>query len=148
MRNPDKTDNKQKSTRFKPGQSGNPKGRPQGSRHKSTLAALVLLEGQVEQLTQKCIDAALEGDTVAMRLCLERLVPTAKDRTIRLDLPSTATIEGVGQAFDVVMVALAEGEVAPSEASTIAAILEKRRVAIETRDLEERIRALEEKSLP
>ena len=41
---PAKTDAKQGS-QFTPGQSGNPSGRPHGSRNKATLALEALLEG-------------------------------------------------------------------------------------------------------
>jgi hypothetical protein len=34
---------------FQPGQSGNPKGRPRGARHKATLAAEALLDGEAER---------------------------------------------------------------------------------------------------
>jgi hypothetical protein len=54
---------------FKPGQSGNPSGRPHGSRNKATLALEALLDGEGEAITRK----ALEGDTAALRLCLERI---------------------------------------------------------------------------
>jgi hypothetical protein len=37
------------------GQSGNPNGRPQGSRNAATLALESLLDGQAEALTQKAI---------------------------------------------------------------------------------------------
>src|SRR5215475_9848913 len=66
--------------RFRPGVSGNPAGRPKGARNKSTLAAEALLDGEAEALTRKAVEMALGGDTVALRLCLERLVPPRKDR--------------------------------------------------------------------
>jgi len=50
-------------------------GRTKGSRHRSTLAIEELLDGQAEALTQKAINAALEGDGMALRLCLERILP-------------------------------------------------------------------------
>jgi hypothetical protein len=43
---------------WKPGQSGNPKGCPKGSRHKTTLAVEALLDGQAERLTQKAVEMA------------------------------------------------------------------------------------------
>lgn len=67
----------QKPHLFKKGKSGHPKGRPPGSRHKATLAPLALLEGEASMLTRRAIDAALGGDMVALRLCLERIVPPA-----------------------------------------------------------------------
>tara|TARA_B100000676_G_scaffold312672_1_gene388129 strand:+ start:3148 stop:3261 length:114 start_codon:yes stop_codon:yes gene_type:complete len=36
---------REKDTRYKPGQSGNPTGRPKGARNKATVAAEALLEG-------------------------------------------------------------------------------------------------------
>jgi ABC-type uncharacterized transport system substrate-binding protein len=47
--NPENTGTKQ-DTRFQPGQSGNPGGRPKGSRNKATLALECLLDGQAEAL--------------------------------------------------------------------------------------------------
>jgi hypothetical protein len=41
-----------KRGQFKPGQSGNPRGRPKGARHKATLAAQKLLDGESEALTR------------------------------------------------------------------------------------------------
>jgi hypothetical protein len=58
--------------RFKPGQSGNPAGKPKGARHKTTLAMEALLEGEAEGPTRKAVEMALAGDTTAMRLCFER----------------------------------------------------------------------------
>ena len=70
---PVNTAKKQSGKPFKPGVSGNPSGRPQGSRNKATLALESLLDGQAEVLTQKAVDMALEGDMQALRLCLERI---------------------------------------------------------------------------
>jgi hypothetical protein len=63
-------------------------GKAKGARHKATLAAESLLDGEAEKLTRTAIERALAGDGVALRLCLERLIPPRKDRPIRIDLPS------------------------------------------------------------
>lgn len=54
-------------------QPGNP-GRPCGARNKATLAALALLEGEAEAITRKTIELAKAGDTVALKLALDRLL--------------------------------------------------------------------------
>ena len=54
-------------------------GRPRGSRNKATLAIESLLEGQAEALTQTAVHKALEGDSIALRLCIERIAPAPKD---------------------------------------------------------------------
>src|SRR3954452_6217860 len=59
--------------RFQPGQSGNPAGKPKGARHRATMAIEEMLAGEAEALTRRCIDMALAGDQVAMRLAMERI---------------------------------------------------------------------------
>jgi hypothetical protein len=44
---------------FEPGQSGNPAGKPKGTRHQLTMLAEQLLEGEAEELTRKAIERAL-----------------------------------------------------------------------------------------
>ena len=53
--------------------SGNP-GRPRGARHKTTLAVEALLEGEAEGLTRKAVELTMDGDTTALRLCLDESV--------------------------------------------------------------------------
>ena len=73
---------------FRKGRSGNPAGRPPGSRNRATIAAEALLEGEAQALTRKAIELALAGDTTALRLCLERIVPQRKsDRRLRSAAP-------------------------------------------------------------
>ena len=66
------TAGKQRGRPFQKGQSGNPDGRPNGSRNATTIALRTLLDGQATALTQKAIDVALTGDIPALRLCLDR----------------------------------------------------------------------------
>jgi len=145
QKNTDKTVQQQKPHLFQPGQSGNPAGRPQGSRNKATLAMEALMDGEVESITRKAIDLALEGDTTALRLCLERILPPRKSRPVNIALPEVKTADGVAEAQAAVVQAVADGELTPEEGSTITGILEARRKAIETQDHESRISALEAK---
>ena len=88
---PEKTGEKQ-AGRFPKGQSGNPGGRPKGSRNATTLALETLLDGQATALTQKAIDLALTGDLAALRLCLDRILPPRKDSPVAFDLPEMKTL--------------------------------------------------------
>ena len=45
------------------------------ARNKATLAAATLLDGEALGLTRRAIEAALAGDMLAMKLCLERVLP-------------------------------------------------------------------------
>ena len=72
---------------FPAGQSGNPMGKPLGTRNRATRAAETLLDGEAEALTRKAVEMALAGDTTALRLCLDRILPPRKGRPVTLDLP-------------------------------------------------------------
>ncbi|MEN2786072.1 DUF5681 domain-containing protein [Sphingomonas qilianensis] len=131
-------------TRGRPFQPGNP-GKPKGARSRATLAAEALLNGEGEALTRKAIEMALEGDTVALRLCLERLVPPRKDSPITIDLPPITTASDVVEASATVLSAVGAGEISPDEAGRVMALLTAHKNIVETGDLERRIAALEVK---
>jgi len=122
--------------------SGNP-GRPKGARHKATLAALSMLQGEAERITRTAVDAALAGDGAALRLCLERILPPVREVPARLKFPPLRTAGDVAQATASVAAAAAAGDVASHAASRLVGILDAHRRAIETSDLERRLDALE-----
>ncbi len=74
--------------RFSKGRSGNPAGKPRGARHRTTLAAEALLDGEAEALTRKAVEMALAGDSTAMRLCLDRILPPRRERPFNFKLPA------------------------------------------------------------
>jgi Family of unknown function (DUF5681) len=69
---------------FRKGQSGNPAGRPKGIQDKR-VNLRKLLEPHAEALVEKAVALALEGDTTALRLCLERLVPAYRAQEMPAD---------------------------------------------------------------
>ncbi len=145
MKNPENAGRKQKKdTRFKPGQSGNPKGKRPGTRHKITMATQTLLDGEGEALTRKAVDMALGGDMAALRLCLERILPPSRERPVSIKLPTTMNAKGISEAAEAILQAISKGELLPTEGTVLSNILEKRRIAMETLEFEERISALEE----
>lgn len=132
-------------TRGKPFKPGNP-GKPKGARSRVTLAVEALLEGQHEALTKAAIDKALEGDTVALRLCLDRIAPTRRDAPISFELPAVSTVPDAVAASSAVLAAVAAGEVSPDEGGRVMALLTAHKTIVEAGDLERRIVALEERS--
>src|SRR5919106_5558810 len=98
---------------------GNP-GRPMGSRHKVTLAIESLLEGEAEKLTRKCVEMAMAGDTTAMKLCLERILPARKDRPVQLQIPEIEGVEELTKATTALLGAVVAGELTPTEAAEVA----------------------------
>jgi hypothetical protein len=127
---------------FEKGRSGNPGGRRLGSRNKATLAAAALLAGESEALTRKAVEVALAGDPTALRLCLERLLPPCRDRSVTFRLPPIAAIRReetrVPSPRDITLVmnavtrALSRGEITPGEAKTIAGAVDTFVQAIKT----------------
>jgi hypothetical protein len=125
--------------RFQP---GNP-GRPKGARHKTTLAIETLLDGEAESLTRKAIEMAKGGDMTALRLCLDRIAPARKDRTIAFALPPVSTVADILTASGALLLAVAEGDLTPSEAGELSKLLDGHRSALATVELETRIANLE-----
>lgn len=121
---------------------GNP-GKPAGARNLVTRAAEALLEGEAESLTRTCIELAKRGDTVALRLALERIYPAPKGRRLALELPAIETADDVAKGLAAVIGSVAAGELTTDEGAGVAGLLEQRRKAIETVELEARIAALE-----
>jgi hypothetical protein len=109
-------------TRERPFPKGNP-GRPKGARHKATAAAEALLAGEAEALTRRCIEAALGGDMVAIRICRDRLVPVRKERTVVLDLPPVETRCDAAKATTALLRAVAYAEIAPGEATELVKLI-------------------------
>ena len=147
MKKPANVERKQgKDTRFRPGQSGNPKGKLKGTRNRVTLAAQLLLDGESEALTRKAIELALDGDMAALRLCLERILPPSRERPIFLELPDTSTAEGISIAAEAILQSVASGELLPGAGTVLSGLVEKRRSSLETLEFEQRLTALENKN--
>lgn len=138
-----KTAREQKPQLFKRGQSGNPRGRPQGSHNKVTLACDALLEGEAEKITRKAVDMALGGDGPALRLCLERIAPARKDRPVTFALPPIDGVADAAQASAALLAAVASGDLTPSEAAELGKLIEAHVRVIEAVELEARLRKLE-----
>lgn len=131
---------------FRPGQSGNPAGRPKGSRNRVSLAIEALLDGEGENLTRKAIELAQNGDMQALRLCLERLCPPRKDRPITFALPEIRSMADVVPAQSALLAAVASGDITPAEAGEVSKLLDSYTKAVEVSELAERIALLEQRT--
>jgi hypothetical protein len=127
---------------FSPGNSG----RPRGSRHKVSLAVEALLEGEAEGLTRKAIEKALDGDIVALRLCLDRIAPPRKDRTIHFELPPMEKPADAAANVGAIVGAVADGEITPAEASDLSRLIDAFTRTLVATDLEARVADLEKKT--
>ena len=119
-------------------------GRPKGSRNKATIAIEGLLQGQAEALTQTAVKKALEGDSVALRLCLERIAPSPKDQPVSFSLPKMNNALDASEAAGSVLSAVSEGELTPIEATRVMGLIDSYRRTLELTEIEQRLQALEE----
>ncbi len=131
--------------RWRKGVSGNPAGASTGSRNRVTKAAEALLDGEAETLTRKAVDLALDGDTTALRLCLERIVPLRKDAPVQFDLPPMKGAEDAARAAGAVVAAVAQGELTPTEGAHVMGLVDAYRRALETSELDARLHKVEER---
>src|ERR687887_1160830 len=72
---------------FEKGESGNPAGRPPGSRNRATLLMESLLADDAEAIGRKAVEMAKGGDLAAIRLCVDRLAPARKGKPVLFELP-------------------------------------------------------------
>src|ERR1700730_8753032 len=136
-----------KAPPWKKGQSGNPAGTKRGSRHKASLLAESLLDGETDRITRRCIYEALRGDTVALRLCLERLLPPVKSRPISFKLPELRTIGDAQAALAAIVAGTTSGAILADEAATLASIVSSFVKTVEAAGIEKRLVALEKASV-
>jgi hypothetical protein len=130
---------------YRKGVSGNPTGRKEGTRTRAALAAQALLDGEVESLSRKTIEMALAGDTVALKLCLERVLPVRRRNATPIDVAPLDTIQDVLRAAGLIATETAAGELDLDAATVLANLVEGKRRAIETIELEKRIAEIEER---
>lgn len=130
---------KETSGRWKPGMSGNPRGRKPGSGEVAKLRAAIAehVPGIVAQL----VEAARAGDVQAARLLLERVIPPVKAAEVAQ--PVTLAGETLTAQGRAVLAAVADGELAPGQGAALLGALGTLAKLAETDELEARIAALE-----
>lgn len=121
---------------------GNP-GRPMGSRHKYVLAFNSLLDGEAEGLGRKAVELALAGDTLALRLCLERIAPVRKDSPVEFVLPTVSCAKEAANAAGEVLQAVSSGILTPLEATAVMGLIQRYAGLLELSEFEGRLVALE-----
>jgi hypothetical protein len=142
------TEPKQRGRPFEPGQSGNPSGRPRGTRHKALLALDAIGEEAAKEVLEAVVSAAKGGDIRASEILLRRLWPERKGRVVEFDLPPIIEVSDAVKAVAAIVDAVAAGQLTPEEAQAVASVVEIQRKTIETAELAERIAALEARATP
>jgi hypothetical protein len=126
---------------WKPGQSGNPKGKPPGSGELQKLRAAI--GEHVPEIINQLVAAARGGDIQAARLILERVLPPVKaiEQAQTIDLPD-GSLTDQGRA---VLRSVAAGELAPGQGAQLLAAIGTLGKVTELDELAARVAALETK---
>ncbi|MGR3493105.1 MAG: hypothetical protein ACU0DW_13695 [Shimia sp.] len=138
-KDPKKSDGRNPDGTFGP---GNP-GKPKGARRAATKLALTLLDEHAGRLTEQLINAALGGDVIALRICMERVAPARKDAPVTFDLPPMENATDAAQAASAILKAVSEGDLTPAEGASVIGLVDAYRRTLETTEIEERLARLE-----
>lgn len=124
--------------RFKPGQSGNPAGRP-----KDKTPATMLRKSIAEAMPDiilKLVEQAKEGDTAAAKILLDRCVPSLKPQAMAINLPVNGTL--AEQGGEIIRATLS-GHIPPDIGAQLITALSNQGKLIELQELTERLQRIE-----
>lgn len=126
---------------WKPGESGNPKGRLPGSGEVAKLRAGIAKH--VPGIIQALVKQAKAGDTAAARLLLERVVAPVK--ATELPMPVGGVDQGsLSDQGRALLAAAVAGTLPPSYVADLLAALAAQARIVEADEFEKRLRALEQ----
>lgn len=131
--------------KFKKGQSGNPYGKKPGTHNKRTVLAK-LLEPHAENLINKAVELALEGDVNALKLCVDRLLPRITSQPVEFDM-SEFDIENIDNLSVIgkkIISAIYIGNISPEEGQRLMNILDNQRKLIEHVDMSRKLDEISE----
>jgi N-dimethylarginine dimethylaminohydrolase len=132
--------NKKPGNLWKPGQTGNPKGRPPGQSEITKLRKSIMSDAP--DILAGLVTAAKAGDVQAARLILERVLPPVKPMEQAIELELTGdTLTDQGRA---VLGAVSAGALAPGQGSQLIAAIGALARVVEIDELTKRIIKLEE----
>jgi hypothetical protein len=139
------TAGKQRGKPFPKGRSGNPRGKPKGARHKTTLLAEKLMQNDAENIVNAVLTAARAGDMTAARIVLDRIAPARRDNPVTFALPKIKRPADAVAASAAILAAVADGRLTPGEALEVSKLIEAFVKTLEVAELEERLNELEER---
>jgi hypothetical protein len=129
---------------FEKGQSGNPAGRPRGSRSRATMALQDMLERDAESIARTAINLAKHGNIAALRICMDRLLPPRRHEPVTLDLPALDKVADTVAATSAIVAAVAAGDLTAAEAADLAKVVDVHVQALATAAFEARLARLEQ----
>ena len=126
--------------KFKPGQSGNPKGRPKNKTPATLLRKSII--DDMPEIILKLVEQAKNGDTAAAKILLDRCCPALKPQAMAIHLPVNGTLAEQGNE---IIRATMSGNIPPDVGAQLITALAAQSKIIEIDELTQRIEALEGK---
>ena len=106
----------------------------------------LLLDGEAQALTRKAVELALEGNTAALRMCLDRLMVPRRDRAVPLAMQRVRDAGDLAPAMAAIMTAAGRGEISPGEGLGYARLVDVLLKAIDAHGFEQRLQELEKRT--
>lgn len=127
---------------FKPGQSGNPKGRTPGKTPAAALRKAIAKE--IPAILAIVIAQAKAGDMNAAKILIDKIIPTLKPQSlpVEIELGKDAVESG-----DNIITAILSGEIAPDVGSMLVKTLADQSKLVEMLDISKRVEVLESNAI-
>ena len=115
-----------------------------GSRWRKTKLAYAMFEEESEDIIRSVIERAKEGDSTAMKLVVDRIVPPLKSAPIKIELPPVTSSEEAKNAIATVLAAQCAGEITQDEAEGLLRTIDAFVRVCGLAELEAKVNALSE----
>jgi len=109
---------------FVPGVSGNPNGRPKGSKNKATQLSKALFDAAAEDIAGVLIEMAKERNLGAVKYCLDRIYPQPRPTPDGFEMPRVTTIDDAQNAVAEIAEALARGDTDTETANMLSKLVQ------------------------
>jgi len=125
---------------FKPGQSGNPKGREPGKTPAAKLRQFITKA--MPEILSQLVEQAKAGDVAAAKVLIDRVCPPLKPQALPISLPVNGSL--ADQGAEIIRATMA-GQIPPDIGSQLITALANQSKIVEIDELTKRIEALEAK---
>lgn len=125
-------------TKFKPGISGNPNGRPKDKTPATILRKTIA--DDMPEIIKTLVGLAKGGDVAAAKVLLDRICPALKPQAMPISLPTNGTLAEQGNE---IIKATMAGQIPPDVGSQLITALSNQGKLIELQEMAERLQRLE-----